>query len=111
MAAAAPFEQFFVDKDIVDQDRLRARLRRVLTRRQISLTELLDAEPLEQGLAELVAWLSLPLPPSACGTLVFTVQTTRVGKDVGADCLRETEFLANGCDPRIATKRGQFRFD
>lgn len=49
------FEQFFVDKE-----RLRARLRRALqTRRQISLTELLEAEPLEQGLAELVAWLSL----------------------------------------------------
>jgi hypothetical protein len=49
------FEQFFVDKE-----RLRGRLRRALqTRRQVSLTELLDAEPLEQGLAELVAWLSL----------------------------------------------------
>ncbi|HEX7061937.1 MAG TPA: DUF3375 domain-containing protein [Woeseiaceae bacterium] len=51
----ALFEQFYVDKE-----RLRARLRRALqTRRQISLAELLDAHPLEQGLAELVAWLSL----------------------------------------------------
>lgn len=49
------FEQFYVDKE-----RLRARLRKALqTRRQISLAELLDAHPLEQGLAELVAWLSL----------------------------------------------------
>lgn len=49
------YEQFFVDKE-----RLRARLRHALqTRRQISLAELLDAEPLEQGLAELVAWLTL----------------------------------------------------
>ena len=49
------FEQFYVDRD-----RLRARLRRALqTRRQISLAELLEAEPLEQGLAELIAWLSL----------------------------------------------------
>jgi hypothetical protein len=49
------FEQFWVDRD-----RLRARLRRALqTRRQISLAELLEAEPLEQGLAELIAWLSL----------------------------------------------------
>lgn len=55
VAADTLFEQFFVDKD-----RLRARLRRALqTRRQISLIELLDMEPLEQGLAELVAWLSL----------------------------------------------------
>jgi hypothetical protein len=55
VAADTLFEQFYVDKD-----RLRARLRRALqTRRQISLTELLDMEPLEQGLAELVAWLSL----------------------------------------------------
>jgi hypothetical protein len=51
----ALFDQFHVDKD-----RLRARLRRALqTRRQISLAELLEAEPIEQGLAELVAWLSL----------------------------------------------------
>jgi hypothetical protein len=49
------FGQFYVDKD-----RLRARLRQALqTRRQISLAELLEEEPLEQGLAELVAWLSL----------------------------------------------------
>jgi hypothetical protein len=49
------FDQFYVDKD-----RLRARLHRALqTRRQISLVELLESEPLEQGLAELVAWLSL----------------------------------------------------
>lgn len=51
----ALFDQFHVDKE-----RLRARLRRALqTRRQISLAELLEAEPIEQGLAELVAWLSL----------------------------------------------------
>lgn len=53
--ADALFDQFYVDKE-----RLRARLRKALqTRRQISLAELLEAEPLEQGLAELVAWLSL----------------------------------------------------
>lgn len=51
----ALFDQFHVDKE-----RLRARLRRALqTRRQVSLAELLEAEPIEQGLAELVAWLSL----------------------------------------------------
>jgi len=53
--ADALFEQVFVDKT-----RLRARLRKALqTRRQVSLQELLDNYPLEQGLAELVAWLSL----------------------------------------------------
>jgi hypothetical protein len=51
----ALFDQFHVDKE-----RLRARLRRALqTRHQISLAELLEDEPIEQGLAELVAWLSL----------------------------------------------------
>lgn len=51
----ALFEQFYVDKE-----RLRTRLRRALqTRQQVSLSELLDDHPLEQGLAELVAWLSL----------------------------------------------------
>ena len=53
--ADALFEQFYVDKE-----RLRARVRQALqTRRQIALAELLESHPLEQGLAELVAWLSL----------------------------------------------------
>jgi hypothetical protein len=55
LPADALFEQFYVDKE-----RLRERLRRALqARRQVSLAELLDEEPLEQGLSELVAWLSL----------------------------------------------------
>jgi len=55
LAADALFEQVYVDKE-----RLRARLRRALqTRSQTSLTELLEAHPLEQGLAELVTWLTL----------------------------------------------------
>ncbi len=55
LAADALFEQFFVDKE-----RLRARLRRALqTKCQVGLMELLEDEPLEQGLAELVAWLSI----------------------------------------------------
>lgn len=53
--ASALFEQFYVDKE-----RLRSRVRQALqTRRQISLSELLESHPLEQGLAELIAWLSL----------------------------------------------------
>jgi hypothetical protein len=53
--ASALFEQFYVDKE-----RLRCRVRQALqTRRQIGLEELLESQPLEQGLAELVAWLSL----------------------------------------------------
>lgn len=55
LPADALFQQFYVDKE-----RLRSRLRKALqTRSQVSLAELLEAEPLEQGLAELVAWLSL----------------------------------------------------
>lgn len=51
----ALFEQIHVDKE-----RLRARLRQALqTRQRIALPELLETYPLEQGLAELVAWLSL----------------------------------------------------
>ena len=53
--ADALYQQFFVDKE-----RLRARLRRAMqTCSQVSLAELLEAHPLEHGLAELVAWLSL----------------------------------------------------
>ncbi len=55
LSADALFDQVYVDKD-----RLRAHLRRALhARPQVSLTELLEAHPLELGLAELVAWLSL----------------------------------------------------
>lgn len=55
VSADALFQQFFVDKR-----RLLANVRRALqTRTQISLGELLEQSPLEQGLAELVTYLSL----------------------------------------------------
>jgi hypothetical protein len=55
LSADLLFEQFYVDKE-----RLRTRLRQALqTRQQISLADLLEVHPLEQGLAELVAWLTL----------------------------------------------------
>jgi len=55
VAADALFEQVYVDKA-----RLEALIRRALqTRSQISLAELLELHPLEQGLAELVTYLSL----------------------------------------------------
>ena len=48
------------DQIVVDKARLRAAVRRALRRQpQITLRELLDAEPLQQGLAELVAYLEL----------------------------------------------------
>ncbi len=53
--ADALFEQFHVDRG-----RLLANVRRALqTRAQVSLADLLAESPLEQGLAELVAYLSL----------------------------------------------------
>ena len=53
--ADALFGQIYVDKG-----RLKARIRQALqTRAQISLSELVAAEPLEHGLAELIAYLSL----------------------------------------------------
>jgi hypothetical protein len=55
VAADALFEQVYVDKA-----RLEALIRRALqTRSQISLAELLELHPLEQGLAELVTYFSL----------------------------------------------------
>lgn len=48
------------DQIVVDKARLRAAVQRALRRQpQITLRELLDAEPLHQGLAELVAYLEL----------------------------------------------------
>jgi hypothetical protein len=44
----------------VDKERLAGRVRRALqTRSQVSLRDLVQAHPLEQGLAELVAYMSL----------------------------------------------------
>jgi flagellar motility protein MotE (MotC chaperone) len=55
VAADALFDQVVLDKE-----RLAAHVRQALqVREQITLTELLDEHPLEQGLAELVAYLSL----------------------------------------------------
>jgi hypothetical protein len=79
------FEQFHVDKE-----RLRGRLRRALqTRRQVSLTELLDAEPLEQGLAELVAWLSLATGEGR-GIVDESDPRTVTWKDAAGDLRRAT---------------------
>jgi len=48
------------DQIVVDKARLRSSVQQALRRRaQITLRELLDAEPLRQGLAELVAYLEL----------------------------------------------------
>ena len=48
------------DQIVVDKARLRATVQRALRRQpQITLRELLDGEPLRQGLAELVAYLEL----------------------------------------------------
>lgn len=48
------------DQIVVDKARLRSTVQRALRRQpQITLRELLDAEPLNQGLAELVAYLEL----------------------------------------------------
>jgi hypothetical protein len=53
--ADALFDRVFVDKE-----RLGSQIRRLLQRRtQVSLAEVATAHPLEQGLAELVAYLSL----------------------------------------------------
>jgi hypothetical protein len=53
--AEALFSQAFIDKE-----RLRENLRHALqTREQVSLAELLHEAPLQQGLAELVAYLDL----------------------------------------------------
>ncbi len=55
ISADALFEQIHVDKRA-----LQARIRQMLqTRAQVSLGELVDAHPLEHGLAELVAYMSL----------------------------------------------------
>ena len=58
--AAALFSQFIVDKAALAQH-----VRQALQQRsQVTLVELLDTRPLQQGLAELVAYLALAAEPS-----------------------------------------------
>jgi flagellar motility protein MotE (MotC chaperone) len=58
-AEEIPIDALF-NQTYVDKARLSALIRRALqTRKQISLTELVEDNPLEQGLAELVAYLSI----------------------------------------------------
>lgn len=58
-AQEVPADALF-DQVHVDKARLAAHVRRALqTRQQVSLAELVSAQPIEQGLAELVAYLSL----------------------------------------------------
>jgi hypothetical protein len=61
LAADALFDQIYVDKS-----RLMAHIRKALqTRPQVSLADLVKSFPLEQGLAELVAYLSLATEDNA----------------------------------------------
>jgi hypothetical protein len=54
------------DQIVIDKARLRAKVQQALRRSaQVTLRELLDAEPLQQGLAELVAYLELAHAGSA----------------------------------------------
>jgi hypothetical protein len=58
------------DQIVVDKARLRTTVQRALRRLpQITLRELLDTEPLQQGLAELVAYLELAHAGDAGGAL------------------------------------------
>jgi hypothetical protein len=57
--ADMPVDLLF-DQVYIDKEQLRKKLRHSLRRQnQISLTQLLEEHPLEKGLAELVAWLSI----------------------------------------------------
>ena len=61
VATDALFEQAYVDRD-----RLRGQIRHALqTQDQISLADLVDAYPLEQGLAELVTYISVATDDAA----------------------------------------------
>jgi len=65
------------EQQVIDKDRLRQTLRQALrTQSQISLHALLQAQPLQQGLAELVAWLELAHTNTADGYKITVDETT-----------------------------------
>jgi hypothetical protein len=73
ISADALFDQVYVDKE-----RLAAQIRRSLqTRHQVSLAELVEVYPLQQGLAELVAYLSLAAEDRL--TLIDDTRTQTLG--------------------------------
>jgi hypothetical protein len=95
----ALFQQFYVDKE-----RLRSRLRKALqTRGQIGLAELLATHPLEQGLSELVAWLSIATAGAGVidEDLPQTVRWTDVNGAVREATLPTVVFVA-ALDSRTA---------
>jgi len=63
-------------QEVIDKDRLRQTLRQALrAQSQISLHALLQAQPLQQGLAELVAWLELAHTNTADGYKITIDET------------------------------------
>jgi hypothetical protein len=105
LSADVLFEQVYVDKDV-----LRARLRRALqSRRQATLADIVEAHPLEQGLAELVAWLSLATgesPAVVDETVSRSVSWTDAQGVVRTATVPEVIFLRSGADRTAPTGGG-----
>jgi hypothetical protein len=88
--AGALFSQFVIDKA-----RLSRNISQALQQRsQITLRELCEAQPVQQGLAEVVAYLELAgagFPATVDEQASDTIAWTAVGSD-GRDCLREARL-------------------
>lgn len=75
--ADALFNRVYVDKE-----RLRGQVRRMLQHRsQVSLPEIVEAHPLEHGLAELIAYLSLASEDAATAVIDDTQHQTVIWAD------------------------------
>jgi hypothetical protein len=89
----------------VDKERLAGRIRRALqTRSQVSLLDLVDAHPLEQGLAELVAYMSLAAAEGAC--VIDDAQRQTVSWSDGEGGIRQATLpLVAFCRPVASASR------
>jgi Protein of unknown function (DUF3375) len=89
----------------VDKERLAGRIRRALqTRSQVSLLDLVDAHPLEQGLAELVAYMSLAASEGAC--VIDDAQRQTVSWSDGEGGIRQATLpMVAFCRPVASASR------
>jgi hypothetical protein len=89
----------------VDKERLAGRIRRALqTRSQVSLLDLVDTHPLEQGLAELVAYMSLAAAEGAC--VIDDAQRQTVSWSDGEGGIRQATLpMVAFCRPVASASR------
>jgi hypothetical protein len=100
-----PYDALF-NSVYVDKDRLAANIRQALQNRsQVSLEELVERHPLEQGLAELVAYFSIAADDHENAIIDDTQRKTLTWTDQGEHSRQATLPLVIFCRPSRPVSR------